>query len=82
MVSIRVVSGMVRMKSILTHGRYSQALCRSTAGWRRGRKAGPADKKVLPYFASVSCVLGATEVRSSWNIDLVYTWINEHDFLF
>jgi hypothetical protein len=64
-------------------GRYSQALCRDTAGWlvRHRRKAGPADGKALPYCPSVSCARGATEVRSSRNIDLVYTWINERYFL-
>jgi hypothetical protein len=63
--------------------RYSQALCRDTAGWlmRHRRKAGPTDGKALPYCPSVSCARGATEFWSSRNIDLVYTWINERYFL-
>jgi hypothetical protein len=48
---------------------------------RRGRRDARG-KKVLPYFASVNCALGAAGVWSSWNIDLVYRWTNGHDFLF
>jgi hypothetical protein len=47
---------------------------------RRGRR-GVRGKRVLPYFASVSCALGAAEGWSSWNIDLIYAWANERDFL-
>ena len=59
-------------------------LCRDTAGrpMRHKRRAVPANKKVLPYAAWPGCALGAAEVQSSRNLDLVYTRINEHDFLF
>ena len=36
--------------------------------------------KVASYCPSANCALGATEVRSSRNTDLVYTWKNERNF--
>lgn len=65
-------------------GRCSKALRSHTAGRlvRRRRKRAPLARRCCHISPRVSCALRATEVRSSRNINLVYTWINERDFLF